>query len=83
MTINVKPETNQLVEEEIRSGHFGSVDEIIVEGVQAWRGKHRPANGGAEERGAAVDQALEFAREKAIPLEGVSIKELIHEGHRL
>jgi len=42
MTIDIKPETKELVQEEIRRGHFRSVDEIIVEGVNAWREKHVP-----------------------------------------
>jgi Arc/MetJ-type ribon-helix-helix transcriptional regulator len=83
MTINVKPETEQLIQEEIQNGHFRSVDEIIVEGVQAWREKHRSKQLGPEQRREAVEQALAFARDKAIPLGGISIKELIHEGHRL
>jgi Arc/MetJ-type ribon-helix-helix transcriptional regulator len=83
MTINLKPETAQLVQEEIQSGHFRSVDEIIVEGVQAWREQHRSKQIGSEQRRKAVEQALAFAKEKAIPLDGISIKELIHEGHRL
>jgi Arc/MetJ-type ribon-helix-helix transcriptional regulator len=83
MTINVKPETEQLVQEEIRNGHFRSVDEIIVEGVQAWREKHRSNSIGAEQRRKAVEDALAFAKDRAIPLGGISIKELIHEGHRL
>jgi Arc/MetJ-type ribon-helix-helix transcriptional regulator len=83
MTINVKPETEQLVQEEIRNGHFRSVDEIIVEGVQAWREKHRSKQIGSEQRRKAVEEALAFAKDKAIPLGGISIKELIHEGHRL
>jgi hypothetical protein len=29
MAINVKPETNELVQNEIRSGDFGSVGEIV------------------------------------------------------
>jgi hypothetical protein len=37
MTINLKPETEQLVREELQNGHFRSVDEMIVEGVQARR----------------------------------------------
>jgi Arc/MetJ-type ribon-helix-helix transcriptional regulator len=40
MTIDIKPETQELVQEEIRRGHFRSVDEIIVEGVTARREKH-------------------------------------------
>ena len=41
MTIRIKPETEQLVNEELQSGHFRSVDEIIVQGVQARREKER------------------------------------------
>jgi Arc/MetJ-type ribon-helix-helix transcriptional regulator len=83
MTINVKPETEQLVQEEIQNGHFRSVDEIIVEGVQSWREKHRSKQMGSEQRRKAVEDALAFAKDKAIPLGDISIKELIHEGHRL
>ena len=37
----LNPETGRLVEEEIRHGHFRSVDEPIKEGVYAWREKHQ------------------------------------------
>ena len=39
--MQLKPETERLVQEEINSGHFHSVDDLIVEGVHAWREKHR------------------------------------------
>ena len=39
MSIELKPETERLVQEEIQSGHFQSVDELIVRGVQALREK--------------------------------------------
>ena len=39
--MQLKPETEQLVQEEIRSGHFDSVDELIVKGIHAWREKNR------------------------------------------
>ena len=67
---------------EIQNGHFCSVDEIIVEGVQAWREKHQSNQIGPEQRRKAVEEALAFAKHKAIPLGGISIEELIHEGHR-
>ena len=41
MTVELKPETERLVQEEMRRGHFHSVDELIVEGVTAWREKHQ------------------------------------------
>lgn len=47
MPIELKPETERLVQEEIRKGHFHSVDDLIVEGVHAWREKHlaQPTSG--------------------------------------
>lgn len=41
MSIELKPETERLVQEEIRNGNFHSVDELIVEGVHAWREKQQ------------------------------------------
>lgn len=41
MTVVLKPETERLVQEEIRSGHIRSVDELIEYGVRALREKHQ------------------------------------------
>ena len=38
-----KPETERLVREELRNGHVQTVDEIIVQGVQALRQKSKVA----------------------------------------
>jgi Arc/MetJ-type ribon-helix-helix transcriptional regulator len=40
MNIDIAPETAQLVREEISSGHFRSVDELIKAGLEAWREKN-------------------------------------------
>jgi Arc/MetJ-type ribon-helix-helix transcriptional regulator len=45
MTVELKPETERLVQEEIRLGHFNSVDEVIVQGVYALREKSNMAQG--------------------------------------
>ena len=37
MTIDIAPETERVVREELRSGHFRSVDDLILSSVQAWR----------------------------------------------
>lgn len=39
MSIEIKPETERLILEELRKGHFDSIDEIIIEGVHARREK--------------------------------------------
>ena len=41
MTVELKPETERLVKEELRSGHVQSVDELIVYGVEALREKSK------------------------------------------
>jgi Arc/MetJ-type ribon-helix-helix transcriptional regulator len=46
VTVQLQPETERLVREELRRGHFHSVDELIIEGVQAWREKHGSSQSG-------------------------------------
>src|SRR5690242_8929363 len=41
MPVQLTPETERLVREEIESGHFRSVDELIVQGLRALREKSR------------------------------------------
>ena len=45
MAIELKPETAQLVQQEIERGHFRNIDELIVEGIRACQeqSKARPA----------------------------------------
>lgn len=82
MNIQLNPETGRLVREELESGHFHSVDEIIVQGIRARRETTQtPAN--ETLRREAVERALHFALHKVVPLNGASIRELLHEGHRL
>ena len=42
MHVDIAPETERLVREEISSGHFRSVDELIKAGVEALREKNAP-----------------------------------------
>jgi Arc/MetJ-type ribon-helix-helix transcriptional regulator len=40
MHIDIAPETERLVRDEINSGHFRSVDEMIKAAAEAWRERH-------------------------------------------
>jgi putative addiction module CopG family antidote len=80
MSIQLSSETERLVEQEIASGRFQSVDEIIQRGI-----RNREDEAEAErlrKHREAVAWTLDFARNHAIPLKGVTIKELIEEGRR-
>jgi Arc/MetJ-type ribon-helix-helix transcriptional regulator len=79
MPIQLSPETERLVEQEIASGRFQSVDENVLQGLHAsdeelerWR-RHRQA----------IARTREFMLNRAIPLNGITIKELIEEGRRM
>lgn len=69
MSIDVNPETERLVREEIRSGHFRSVDELIVSGVHAWREKNKSTAAPAT---APKKSLLQFFRDS--PLVGLELE---------
>jgi putative addiction module CopG family antidote len=81
MAIQLSPETERLIEAEIARGRFGSIDEIVREGIRArsdeveaerWQ-KHREA----------IARTREFVTSAPIQLHGVTLRELIEEGRRM
>lgn len=74
-----------MVNDELRSGHFRSAEEVIAKALVALREKEVSAvtgdsNGRYE---SAVREMLNFVAENRTPLQGISVKQLIREGHRL
>ena len=65
MSIDILPETEELVREEIRNGHFQSVDDLILSAVLARR--ERNANSAAS----SVRPLSEFFRQS--PLVGLEL----------
>jgi Arc/MetJ-type ribon-helix-helix transcriptional regulator len=85
MAIDVKPETERLVQDEIRSGHFQTVDELIVKGVEAWREKsqrERGAESSADARRRAADRIRELRKGVRLERNGMSLREYAHLGHQ-
>ena len=85
MTIHLTPEQEKIVKEELESGHFRSAEELISQALHALRATAPSSgktgnNGGRRE---AVREMMEFAEKNRTSLQGISVKELIHEGHRL
>lgn len=79
MTINLKPETEQLVQQELQNGNFRSVDEMIVEGVQARRGGKLLSSAHRRTAAETVARIRELRQGNRLPA-GVTIKDLIDEG---
>jgi len=85
MKIDLPPEQEKIVREELKSGHFRTPEEVIGKALHALREKEQLStsagiNGAQCE---AVREMLAFVEKNRVRLEGVSVKELIHEGHRL
>ncbi len=83
MKVNLTPEQEEIVKEELKSGHFRTATEVISEALQALREKEQLAKPGDGAQREAVREMLEFVEKNRVRLEGVTVKELIHEGHRL
>jgi Arc/MetJ-type ribon-helix-helix transcriptional regulator len=84
MNINLTPEQERIVNDELKSGHFRSAEEVIAKALVALREKERLSladdNGHHDE---AVREMLNFVEKNCTPLQGISVKQLIHEGYRL
>jgi len=85
MNINLTPEQEKIVQDTLETGHFRTVQEVIGEALQVLREKEQTStlstpNGAQRE---AVREMLAFVEKNRVRLEGISVKELIHEGHRL
>ncbi len=80
MTVDLKPETERMLQQELASGHFESVDEIIIRGIQ-----RRLGNPLASDRvtRASIQSAVDAIRAERdgnrLPA-GVTFRQLIDEG---
>ena len=85
MNVKLTTEQEKFVQEELNSGRFHSIEEVIGEALQVLCEKDQSsaaaASNGAQRE--AVREMLAFAEKNRVRLEGVSVRELIREGHRL
>jgi putative addiction module CopG family antidote len=83
MNIKLTPELEEIINSELKSGHFRSAEEVIAEALQALWAKSSAAgtpDGGQRQ---VVREMLEFVETNCVRLEGFSVKELIQKGHHL
>jgi hypothetical protein len=83
MNIKLNPEQEKIVEGELRSGHFRNAEEVMAEALHALREKAQSLsiagpNGAHRD---AVREMLAFVEKNHTRLDGVSVKQLIREGH--
>jgi Arc/MetJ-type ribon-helix-helix transcriptional regulator len=84
MNINLTPEQEQMVNDELKSGHFRSAEEVIAKALVVLREELRSSLADDNEHhDHAVGEMLNFVEKNQTPLQGISVKQLIHEGQRL
>lgn len=84
MNVDLTPEQERIIKRELKTGRFHSAEEVIAEALRALRDRETSAaaaSNGAQ--GEAVREMLAFVEQNRVRLEGVSVKDLIHEAHRL
>lgn len=88
MNVKLTPEQERIVKGALKGGRFRTPEEVIAEALAALKRQERivvPQN--AEDANATQEQAVRdmiaFAEENHVRLSGISVKELIHEGHRV
>jgi Arc/MetJ-type ribon-helix-helix transcriptional regulator len=77
MMVELKPEQERIIQEQLASGHFKSVDEVLAAALGRLPHHERTSTR------AAVERMIEFAEKRFIRLPpGETIRDLVHEGHR-
>lgn len=86
MTVTLTVEQEQIVRDELNTGHYRAPEEVIARAWEVLRQTER-ASDQSERRFRAQRQAvremLDFLEQNHTPLAGISVKDLIHEGYRL
>ena len=86
MTIHLTPEQEKIVKEELESGHFRTAEELISQALSALRATGTTSPDKGRNNGShreAVRVMMSFVEMNRASLQGISVKDLIHEGHRL
>jgi putative addiction module CopG family antidote len=80
MTVELKPEQERIVREQIESGHFTSVDEVVADALSRLPHDRRFDR---DARCEAVRRMLEFGETRGLSLGEPVTREFLHEGHRV
>ena len=81
MEIHLDAHGEQLVQRQLRSGRYDSAEQVVVSALEAFAENEYPRTD--EERRKAIEDMLGFAEKHGLRLgEDLSIRDLIHEGHK-
>jgi Arc/MetJ-type ribon-helix-helix transcriptional regulator len=84
MNIHLTPELEAIIKAQLKSGLFRNEEDLIAQALQAPREKEQllPSNTPNGEQRNAVAEMLRFVEANRVKLQGISVRELIHEDRR-
>lgn len=80
MTITLKPDTEQLINKELRRGYYTDAEDVIQQALHTLGAAHQAAPNQVQKCQEAAARIRELRQ--GVTLGGLKIKELIHEGHK-
>jgi Arc/MetJ-type ribon-helix-helix transcriptional regulator len=80
MTITLKPDTERLINEELKTGQYKDAEEVIQRALQTLHATHQATPNQVQECQEAAARIRELR--KGVTLGGLKIQDLIHEGHK-
>jgi hypothetical protein len=84
MNLHLTPEQEQIIQRELESGHFRTAEDVIASALHALLEKGEWPGLGLRPSGEeAVRRMLNFVEKNRVVLKDISVKELIHEDHKL
>ena len=83
MNVKLTPRQEQIVKAELDAGRFGSVEELIGAALEGLRERDASQSSSGTDRNGAVREMLLFVEQNRVELKGLTVKQLIDEGHRL
>ena len=89
MNVKLTSEQEQLIRDELKTGQFRTAEEVIARALETLRAERRTREkyAGLDNvsvaQQTAVQDMVEFINKNHVRLTGISVKDLIHEGHRL
>ena len=78
--MTLKPDTERLINEELKRGHYRDAEEVIQRALQTLYATHQTAANKVHECQEAAARIRELR--KGVTLGGLKIQALIHEGHK-
>jgi len=80
VTITLTPEQEQIVDDQLKLGIYTTPEEVVASALRRIGGVNNCLDGDQQK---AVREMLEFVENNRNTLTGISVTELIHEGHNL